>query len=333
MDNMRSIAPAGRKLLAPLFTDHRHLRPDVDAVLQGHCGTVLANTGSDVQVAQLSLSVLTFFGGDATHPIARRLVEQVSGETIVLVASEAWRALVRHVHGAWVIAQPRVAFSATPLELGHLRQLSAAVPAGYQVTPIDLTLAQRLGSDVSAGLILPEVWPSLEDFVARGVGFCARGGERIVCAATSAARSEHAIEIQINTIPSSPPADASDWLRRSAPRWSRTVWNMVWSRTGIPPRTTCHRSAWPSGWAMYLRVLMSGWSCPRKQGTKAAEGVTRSRKPWVVSGALTGRDTVHNRTEPSAAPDCLQPTLVPRFGFRHQVSASVRRQKGNRELP
>jgi hypothetical protein len=189
-------------LLTPLFTNHRHLRPDVDAVLQGHCGTALANTGSAIQVAQLSLSVLTFFGGDATHPIARRLVEQVSGETIILVASEAWRALVRHVHGARIIAQPRVAFSATPLELGHLRQLSAAVPAGYQVTSIDLTLAQRLGSDVSTGLILPEVWPSLADFVARGVGFCARGGERIVCAATSAARSEHAIEIQINTIPS-----------------------------------------------------------------------------------------------------------------------------------
>src|SRR5262245_49102980 len=138
MDRMRSIAPAERRVLAPLFIDHRHLRPDVDTVLQGHCGTAYANTGSDVQVAQLSLSVLTFFGGDATHPIARRLVEQVAGETIIIVASEAWRALVRHVHGARIIAQPRVAFSATLLDLGHLRQLSAQVPAGYQVTPIDL---------------------------------------------------------------------------------------------------------------------------------------------------------------------------------------------------
>ena len=99
MDSMQSIAPAERGVLSPLFTDHRHLRPDVDAVLQGHCGTALANTGSGIQVAQLSLSVLTFFGGDATHPIARRLVEQASGETIILVASEAWRALVRHIHG------------------------------------------------------------------------------------------------------------------------------------------------------------------------------------------------------------------------------------------
>lgn len=202
MDRIQSIAPTERRRLAPLFTDHRHLRPDIDAVLQGYCGTAMTNTGSDLQVAQLTISVLTFLGGDPTHPVARHVVEQLSGETIILVASEAWHALVRHVHGPRIIPQPRVAFSATPLELVHLRQLIAGVPAGYQVTQIDRALAQRLGSEVSAGLMLPEVWASLEDFVARGVGFCALAGERIVCAATSAARCEHAIEIQINTTPS-----------------------------------------------------------------------------------------------------------------------------------
>jgi hypothetical protein len=68
MDSIRSIAPAERRRLAPLFTDHRHLRPDVDAVLQGHCGTAIANTGNAFQVAQLSLSVLTFFGGTLRIP-------------------------------------------------------------------------------------------------------------------------------------------------------------------------------------------------------------------------------------------------------------------------
>ena len=202
MDRMQSIAPTERRRLAPLFTDHRHLRPNVDAVLQGYCGTAIANTGSDLRVAQLTLSVLTFLGGDPTHPVARHVAEQLSGGTTILVASEAWNALVRHVHGPRIISQPRVAFSAKSLELMHLRQFIAGVPVEYQVTQIDLALAQRLGNEVSVGLILPEVWASLEDFVARGVGFCALAGERIVCAATSAVRCENAIEIQINTTPS-----------------------------------------------------------------------------------------------------------------------------------
>ena len=46
--------------------------------------------------------------------------------------------------------------------------------------------------------------------------------------------------------------------------------------------------------------------------------------PHTVGG---GRDPagycLTSRAEPSTAPDCLQPTLVPRCGFRQQVSASV----------
>jgi hypothetical protein len=202
MDSIRSIAPAERRTLAPLFTDHRHLRPDVDAVLQGYCGTASANTGTTFQVAQLSISVLTFFGGDPTHPVARHLVTQLTGEQIILVASEAWRTLIYHVHGPRIIPQPRVAFSAKYLDLAHLHQLMRGVPDGYQLTRVDLELAQRIGREVSAGLMLPEVWGSPADFVARGIGFCARTGERIVCGAVSAARCDTAIEIQINTLPS-----------------------------------------------------------------------------------------------------------------------------------
>src|SRR5262245_35093326 len=161
----------------------------------------IANTGNTFQVAQLSLSVLTFFGGDPTHPVARHLVTQLTGEQIILVASEAWRALIYHVHGPRIIPQPRVAFSTKYLDLAHLQQLMRGVPTGYQITQIDLELAQHIGREVSADLMLPEVWASPADFVAHGIGFCARTGERIVCGAVSAARCDTAIEIQINTLP------------------------------------------------------------------------------------------------------------------------------------
>jgi hypothetical protein len=202
MEQEYTIAHAERRLLAPFFTDHRYLRPDIDAVLQGYCGAAIADTGSDFQVAQLSISALTFFGGDSAHPMARHLVEQLPGETIVIVASEAWRALVRHVHGARVLLRPRIAFSAKRLELAHLHQLMEGVPVGYQITRIDLELAQQTSGEVSARLILPEVWDSLADFMMRGIGFCALTGERIVCGAVSAVRCDTAIEIQINTLSS-----------------------------------------------------------------------------------------------------------------------------------
>jgi GNAT superfamily N-acetyltransferase len=202
MGIMRDIARSDRGRLAPLFVNHRHLRPDVDAVLQGYCGSAIATPESDPHVAQLTISLITFFGGDPTHPFARHLVERLAGEKIIIVADEGWRELVYQVHGARISAQPRLCFSPKQLNLAHLHQLTTRIPVGVQLQRINLDLAQRMSAEVSAGLILPEVFPSPADFVERGIGFCALVDEQIVCGATSAARCDNAIEIQINTNPS-----------------------------------------------------------------------------------------------------------------------------------
>jgi hypothetical protein len=273
MDSIRSIAPAERCTLAPLFTDYRHLRPDVDAVLQGYCGTAIANADSAFQVAQLSLSGLTFFGGDPTHPVARHFVEQLAGEQIIFVASEAWRALVYHVHGPRIVPQPRIAFSAKGLELAHLHRLMGSIPAGYQITRVDLELAQRLGREVSAGLLLPEVWGTPADFVARGIGFCALAGERMVCGAVSAARCDTAIEIQINTLPSCRRLGLATVVGATLvahclehglePDWDTDTDN-------LPSQRLAQRLG------MCLRAIMSGWCFPRSHVYATSEAVCYS---------------------------------------------------------
>jgi hypothetical protein len=201
MDSVRYLEPSERQALASLFTHHRHLRPNVDAVLQGYCGIAVANPGSKAQVAQLTISYLNFFGGDPTHPLARHLVERLPGKIIIVVANATWRDLVFRVHGARLTIQTRLSFSSTSLRLAHLQHLMSCVPAGFHIKRIDLDLAQRIGAEVDTDLILPEVFPSPTDFVERGIGFCALAGERIVCGATSAAKCDNAIEIQINTNP------------------------------------------------------------------------------------------------------------------------------------
>jgi 5-methylcytosine-specific restriction endonuclease McrA len=69
---------------------------------------------------------------------------------------------------------------------------------------------------------------------------------------------------------------------------------------------------------------MSGWSCPGKQGYTGRRGGNEVTEAMGHFWALVGWDTVRNRTEQSAAPDCLQRPLVPRSRFQQQVSASVR---------
>ncbi|PON16366.1 hypothetical protein C2W62_18875 [Candidatus Entotheonella serta] len=198
MDIIRDILPSERPGLAPLFANHRHLRPDVDAVLQGYCGSAVANAGPVPLVAQLTIHPVTFFGGAAAHPAARHLIECLVGEKLIIVAEQTWRELVFQVHGPRLTTESRLTFSPEHLNLEHLRRLATDVPHGFRIARVDLDIAPRLKAEVSADLILSEVFASPSDFVERGIGFCALAGERLVSSATSAGMN--AIPIRLGDV-------------------------------------------------------------------------------------------------------------------------------------
>jgi hypothetical protein len=190
---------SSRAELASLFAHHRHLRVVMDAILQGYCGTALASIGSKPRVAQLTVGVFTFFGGDPTHPIARTLIERLSGQRIIVFAEEGWRDTILRAHGERIGTEQRLSFSSANLNLDHLRVLMSDVPDRFHIERINVDLAQRICDEVSPDLLLPEVFASPVDFFERGIGFCALTGGQLVCGATSAFICDEAIEIQINT--------------------------------------------------------------------------------------------------------------------------------------
>lgn len=194
-----NIESPDRPELAPLFVHHRHLRVVIDAILQGYCGAAVANAMSKAQVAQLTVGVFTFLGGDPAHPIAQTLVERLSGERIILCPEDGWQDVILQAHGERIKTEQRLSFSSANLDLEHLRMLMSRIPEGFQIERIDISFAQRIRAEVDPDLLLPEVFASPLDFVERGIGFCALAGEQMVCGATSAFICDDAIEIQINT--------------------------------------------------------------------------------------------------------------------------------------
>jgi hypothetical protein len=196
---IRDIPAPDRAAIAPLFSSHRHLRVLVDAILQGHCGTAVAGPGPRAEVAQLAVGPFIFFGGDPIQPAARTLVGRLSGERIIVSAGGGWREAILRAHGERAGIEKRLAFSSANLDLAHLRPLTARIPEGFQIERLTVDLARRIRAEVDPDLLLPEIFASPSDFVARGVGFCAVTAGHIVCAATSAFICDGAIEIQINT--------------------------------------------------------------------------------------------------------------------------------------
>jgi GNAT superfamily N-acetyltransferase len=198
---VKHIEPGKRKKLAGLFADHR---PSfiIDCVLEGHLGTAMADDENMPKVVQLAFADIVVFGGDPEHPVALELVKRLPENKIVLPSPPGWSDLLLQVHGGGLMKLIRFAFSSRMLDVLHLRSLIKTLPEDYRVERIDVDLAQLIYQDPS---IVSEDhvrnFNSPEDFVQRGIGFCALKDDRIVSTASSYAFCDKGIEVQINTHP------------------------------------------------------------------------------------------------------------------------------------
>jgi GNAT superfamily N-acetyltransferase len=191
-------APA-RAQLTPLFAHYRYDRVLIDSVLEGYFGTAWADSARHPRVARLDSGAFTLFGGDPQTPGTTDLLHWVP-IAYVTPQDEQWRDLLWGAFGARLSVLHFTEFSAETLDRAHLASLCATIPAGFDLRKVDRQLASRLGEEMD-NEYFRENFHSIEDFIARGMGYCILHQDRIVSAATSMARSSKAIDIEVATLP------------------------------------------------------------------------------------------------------------------------------------
>ena len=175
----------------------------VDAVLEDAViSRALADNKVDPQVAVLELSKIKLYntGGDANHPAARSFLKGLRGFAALVPSSDGWATLIQDEFSGKIVSLPRYAFTSERLDTAHLLELSAKMPEGCRMVPLDLHLSRCLAgerSEFASDHLLN--YESPEDFVARGFGFCILDGEEIISVATTFVTCKAGIEIQINT--------------------------------------------------------------------------------------------------------------------------------------
>ena len=202
MNKIHALTSGERGVLCFLFDHIRHRRAQIFSVIEGFQGTALVDSLTDPHVARLDYRVFTVFGGDPEHPLAQILVESLPSRRLLPVSGK-WYDLLERVHGSQRLhTRNEYSLSARDLNIDHIRSLSRKIPEGIRIVQIDTPLARRMDKedDLEDFKLFP-TYPSPEDFVARGIGFCALKGDQIVCSAHSDAVTTEAIEIQIETIP------------------------------------------------------------------------------------------------------------------------------------
>ena len=192
-----SIDPDKRSVLIPLFVDYLSQRIFIHSVLEEYSGIALADSKTDPHVAQLTHPGWAILGGDVTHPVAQKLVQQLSDMWIIPI-SDAWRELIFQVHGPHLKQMQGITFSPKALNLKHLWSLQKRIPFECDIERIDISLASQLKNE---GLSSLPGFSSLADFAERGIGFCVRIESRIISHAVSLMQCREGIHIGIETHP------------------------------------------------------------------------------------------------------------------------------------
>lgn len=201
MSGLVKIDPKKRLMLSGLFSEHKHSRVLINAVLEGRWGIALADDVITPQAAVLLHNpVASFFGGDSELPVSLQLVQELSPPCMINVDGEGWIDLLKEAYGNRLEKRQRFDFSSEGLNIDYIRSFKERVQEGIAVKRANLALARRLSRDLGTDNHLLS-YNSPEDFITRGVGFCALRDERIISCASSFTACHEGIEIEINTHP------------------------------------------------------------------------------------------------------------------------------------
>jgi GNAT superfamily N-acetyltransferase len=201
MSEIIKIDPKKRLILSKLFSKHKYSRFLINAVLEGEWGIALADDEIKPQVALLMHDpVASFFGGNPELPTSLKLVQELTPPCMINSDSERWIDLLIEAYGDRLDKRQRFDFSSESLNIDNIRSLKKHVQKGITIKRANLDLARRLNDDLETDSHLLSYY-SPQDFVKRGVSFCALIGERIVSCASSFTTCHEGIEIEINTHP------------------------------------------------------------------------------------------------------------------------------------
>jgi hypothetical protein len=187
------IEAVDRDILIPLFESCPYDRVFIDSVLEGHFGRAYADSAHKPTVARLDSGSFTVLGGNPGAAAVKDLLH-LAPISYVTPQSDEWRRRLRDEFGARISALPFTDFSAVSLDPAHLAKLIRALPPPFELRQIDKPLAERLPSDIENEYFF-ENFSSIDDFLARGIGYCILHHDKIVSAATSTAQSSMAIEV------------------------------------------------------------------------------------------------------------------------------------------
>jgi len=190
------LTKANRLLLARAFWHNPRVDYSIDCVLEAQMGQAFVDDLDRPTAYRITIGPFWYFAGDANSPGGRALLAEWPAYNLLMPSPPAWVAAARETFGEQLVTFPRYSFSADGLSAAHLTRIIDASPQRDRVITADAALLARVAEGLET-FIDPADFDSPGDFVARGLGFVALDGERVMGAAYSSLVCSRGIEVSL----------------------------------------------------------------------------------------------------------------------------------------
>lgn len=189
-----------RKKLVPMFDSMDSTI--VQSYLQGHMGTAYADDLEKPAAAQIIVGIFVFYAGDPDTDAAKEMLNNLPDYNLIIVDSDGWKKRIEAIHSNKFEKFHRYSLERNPghLDRDHMQSIMSSLPEGYEIKKVDKDIAEKTSfNELSEDFV--SQFESVDDFIARGVGYAVLHNGEVVSAATSFSIYDEGIEIEIGTDP------------------------------------------------------------------------------------------------------------------------------------
>ncbi|WP_208560590.1 GNAT family N-acetyltransferase [Marinilactibacillus kalidii] len=195
---IKKVPEQKRRLVEPFFKQFDDTM--IRTYLEGHMGEAWVDDLDQPTAAQITVSVFTFFSGDARSTAAEALLKNVPEDVLVIVETDEWKQELESVHAGHYEKYSRYRFeqSQVVLDPKHLKAIIDQLPSAYTLRKIDKAVIEmpslhHLSPDFTGN------FESAEDYLDRGIGYVVIHEDKVVSGASSFSIYDGGIEIEVGT--------------------------------------------------------------------------------------------------------------------------------------
>lgn len=180
--------------LLPLLSES-WLPPVIRPVVFGSVGMACVDRLDRPTVCSLALSDFVMYAGDAESVAAKYLIETTARPCLVLPSTQEWMRLVEGSSAKRIV---RYSFSNEGLDRSRLESIAQSLPPDLELRRFDEEAIRQAASH-RWSVALVENFRSPEHFLETGVAFGAFDHGELVAGASSFARYDATVEIEVDT--------------------------------------------------------------------------------------------------------------------------------------